>query len=106
MLEVIFGSVFEMKEFRWFFLEFWNLYLFFATEEFRRSCVGFEEFLECPLKNNSPAMDTCTWSYVDDLISCSHNIFVMFDNYDRISEIDEFSQIINKETTISWMKPD
>ena len=51
-------------------------------------------------------MDTSARSYIDYFISISHDIFVMFDNNDSISEIHELSQIIEKQTTISRMKSD
>jgi hypothetical protein len=49
-------------------------------------------------------MDTRARTYVDYLISCAHDIFVMLDNYDSIAEIDEFTEIINQKSTISRMK--
>lgn len=51
-------------------------------------------------------MDTSTRSYVDYLISISHDILVMFDNNDSISEIHEFSQIIEEEPTVPRMETD
>ena len=49
-------------------------------------------------------MDTCSGSDINNFIRISHDIFVMFDNYDRISEIHELSQIIEEETAITRMK--
>lgn len=51
-------------------------------------------------------MDTRSRSYIDYLISISHDIFVMFDNYDRISEIHQLPQIVEEETTITRMESD
>lgn len=104
MLEIVLGGILEMEKFRWFLLEFWDFYFFFATEKFRCSCIRLEEFFVCPLKNNSSPMDTGTWTYVDDFISCSHDIFVMFDNYDGIPEINELSEVGDQESTITRMK--
>lgn len=41
-------------------------------------------------------MDTCSRSYIHYLISISHDIFVMFDNYHCVSEIHQFSQIVEE----------
>ena len=49
-------------------------------------------------------MDTCTWSDVYNLISCAHDIFVMFDNYDSISEIDELPKIVYEKPAVSRME--
>lgn len=51
-------------------------------------------------------MDTRSWSDINDFISISHDIFVMFDNYDRIPEIHQFPQIVEEETTITRMEAD
>ena len=51
-------------------------------------------------------MDTSTRSDINYLISISHDIFVMFDNDNRVPEIHQFSEIIEEETTISWMEAD
>lgn len=49
-------------------------------------------------------MDTRSGSYINYLISISHDIFVMFDNYDRIPEIHQLPQIVEEETTITRME--
>lgn len=51
-------------------------------------------------------MDTRSGPYIDYLISIAHDIFVMFDNYDRISEIYQLPQIVEEETAITRMESD
>lgn len=51
-------------------------------------------------------MDTSTRSDINYLISISHDIFVMFDNDNRVPEIHQFSEIIEEETTIPRMETD
>lgn len=51
-------------------------------------------------------MDTRSGSDIDYLISISHDIFVMFDNYHRVSEVYQFSQIIEEESAVSWVESD
>mgnify|MGYP001413852388 CR=1 FL=1 len=51
-------------------------------------------------------MDTGSGSDIDYLISIPHDIFVMFDNDNRVPEIHQFSEIIEQETTIPRMETD
>lgn len=51
-------------------------------------------------------MDTRSGSYIDYLVSIAHDIFIMFDNYDRISEIHELPEIVEKKTAITRMESD
>lgn len=58
------------------------------------------------LKDNLSTMDTRSWPDIHYLISMSHDIFVMFDDDDGVTEVDELSEIVDEETTITWVKSD
>jgi hypothetical protein len=40
------------------------------------------------------------------MIGLSHHIFIMLDDNDGIAQIDQFSEVVYQETTISWMQAD
>ncbi len=80
--------------------------IFFATEKFTCLCVRFEELLVCSLEYDITTMDTRSWSYIDYFIGSRHDVFVMFDNDNGIAEVDEFSKVVDKESTVARMETD
>ena len=51
-------------------------------------------------------MDTRPWTNVDNIITFSHDIFIMFDDYDTIANGRQPLQILNKHFIVTWMKSD
>ncbi len=53
-----------------------------------------------------PSMDSCPWADVDDMVALPHDIFIMFDNDNRISYQRESLQIGDEHVIVTRMKAD
>lgn len=51
-------------------------------------------------------MDSCTWTNIDDIVTLSHDIFVMFDNNDSIPYLCQSFEIGDKHIIVSRMQTD
>jgi 5-formaminoimidazole-4-carboxamide-1-beta-D-ribofuranosyl 5'-monophosphate synthetase len=87
-------------------IEGWNMNSFFSSEIGACFCRGFEYLSIRSLKHDLPAMDTRSWSDIDDMIRLTHDLFIVLDDDNGISEIDELSEVVNEETTVPRMQSD
>lgn len=51
-------------------------------------------------------MHPCARTNIDDVVTLSHDIFIMFDYYDRIPYFRQFFEIIDEHVIVSWVKSD
>src|SRR5512140_2028708 len=59
--------------------------------------------INASLVDNFPAKPSGLRAHINDLISRSHQFFLMFNNKDRVAEIPEFPEYINKQIGIPRM---
>ena len=51
-------------------------------------------------------MDSGTRTNIDNMITLSHDVFIMFDNYNRIPYLRKSLQIGDEHIVITWMETD
>ncbi len=96
----------DVEKFGRFFLQRRYNDFFFSSKKLGCFRIRCEKFLIRSLKDDISAMNTCSWSDIDDLMSRTHDILVMFDNDDSISKLHQFLEIFDQKSTISRMKSD
>lgn len=106
VLEVVLGRSLEMEESGRRLLELRYMDLFLSSEEFRGLGVGFHELLVGSLEHDTSSVDAGARTDVDDLVRGAHDILVMLDNDDRVTEVHELTEVVDEEAAIARMETD